>query len=61
MTLMEMDPDFGAYSHGTGWMGEIHCTCCGRRVVYVGNSVESKVSVKKKLRRLWHVANEVMA
>ena len=57
---MEFDPDFGAYSHGTGWCGEIYCTSCGRRVFYVGNNIESKVLVEKKLRRLWHVANEVV-
>lgn len=49
--------DFGGYSEGTGWYGEIECTTCGRRIEYVGSRTEKKADVERTLRKLWHVAN----
>ena len=57
--VLEMADMFGEWNHETGWCGEIYCTTCGRRVEYVGNVCESKADVEKKLRMLWHIANEV--
>ena len=56
-SILEMD-EYGAWSRDTGWSGDIYCTGCGRRVTYVGASYEKKADVEKKLRKLWHVANE---
>ena len=50
--------DYGAWSSYTGWSGEIKCDGCGRRVEYVGDMFEKKADVERKLRKLWHVANE---
>lgn len=50
--------DFGGYSAGTGWYGEISCDRCGRRVEYVGSTSEKKADVERTLRKLWRVANE---
>ena len=58
--VLEMADTFGEWSHTTGWSGEIYCTTCGRRVEYVGNICESKADVEKKLRFLWHMANETV-
>lgn len=57
--ILEMADEFGEWNHKTGWRGEIYCTTCGRRIEYVGNICESKADVEKKLRMLWHMANEV--
>ena len=57
VSILAMD-EYGVWDDNTGWNGEIYCTGCHRRVVYVGHEYESKAKVEKKLRKLWHVANE---
>jgi len=58
-SILTMAPewDYGGYSERTGWYGEIECSECGRRVEYVGAKCEKKADVERKLRELWHVAN----
>lgn len=55
-----MDDHFGDWSEHSGWSGEIFCTECGRTVMYAGHRCERKADVEKKLRELWHVANEAL-